>query len=239
MSYHLDFNTLGLDFLEHRLATEDLIPSHLPLREGLADRLSRLKSAGIVTLADLEQALKKDAGLKKLSELSGLPAEELKLLARVLGGYRPKPALLSDYPGVSENTTAALFKRGIRDSKALWDITRSPGALNTLASGISVNPDELRELASLADLSRIQWVSLLFARLLYLAGYRSVADVASGRAEELMERVAAVNQRDNLFKGKIGQKDMGRLVYLAGLLMDGPRLDHATLASRVSPALSP
>ena len=73
-------------------------------------------------------------------------------------------------------------------------------------------------LACLCDLSRIQWVSPLFARLLLEAGYGSVARVSAAQSSELVQAIADANARLLLFKGKIGQKDMARLVYCANLL---------------------
>lgn len=61
-------------------------------------------------------------------------------------------------------------------------------------------------LACLCDLSRIQWVSPLFAR------------VSAAQSSELVQAIADANARLLLFKGKIGQKDIARLVYCANLL---------------------
>lgn len=73
-------------------------------------------------------------------------------------------------------------------------------------------------LACVCDLSRIQWVNPLFARLLLEGGYGSVARVSAADSSELVQAIADANARLLLFKGKIGQKDMARLVYCANLL---------------------
>ena len=69
-----------------------------------------------------------------------------------------------------------------------------------------------------SDLCLIQWVSPLFSRLIFDAGYKTVQDVASAHAEDLVVGVSTVNKKENLFKGKIGARDMGRLVYIASIL---------------------
>lgn len=73
-------------------------------------------------------------------------------------------------------------------------------------------------LACVCDLSRIQWVNPLFARLLLEGGHGSVARVSAADSSELMQAIADANARLLLFKGKIGLKDMARLVYCANLL---------------------
>ncbi len=75
------------------------------------------------------------------------------------------------------------------------------------------------ELERLSDLSRVQWVSPLFASLLSDAGFGSVARVAAAKPDALYAKVDAANDaRGRPYKGKVGQRDMGRLIYLASLL---------------------
>ncbi len=76
----------------------------------------------------------------------------------------------------------------------------------------------MRELRGLADLSRVQWVSPTFARALYEAGYGSCSDVAAARAEDVYEAVLRANGGGKYYKGKVGLRDMRRLVQLAGEL---------------------
>ena len=42
MAYHIDFQSLGFDYLKMRLTGEDLIPSQVPLRDGLNDNAAEL-----------------------------------------------------------------------------------------------------------------------------------------------------------------------------------------------------
>lgn len=215
MGYHLDFDVLGLDFLERRLMEEDLIPSQAPLREGLAEKLAALGGAGVKTLSDLEGRLKKDAAVEALSRDSGVGEPYLKLLGRVLRGYRPKPAALSEYPRVDPQLPGALKVHGIADSRTLWTAAHRSEGRKALAAAVGVPLPALTELVLLSDLSRIQWVSPLFAVLLGAAGFKSVAAVAGAGAEDLAVKAAAANRAEGLFKGTVGERDMGRLVYLA------------------------
>jgi hypothetical protein len=226
MPYHLDFSALDLGYIERRLANEDLIPSLEPLREGLPDKLRKLEKAGMGSIEALEAALAKAKGLAALAEASGIDAEWLKRMGRMLRGWRTEPCKLKEYPFVSKAAVGgtaeimgALAGRGIADSKALWEAARAKNARAALAREAGIDPGFLLELCRLSDLSRVQWVSPLFARLLLDAGYGSVARVAAARPEELYAGVDAANAaRGRLYKGRVGLRDMGRLVYLAGLL---------------------
>lgn len=218
MSYYLDFTVLGLDFLRTRLLGEDLIPSQLPLREGLTEKLRTLRTVGIKTVSDLNTILKKETSMKTLSKETGIQLDYLKLLARVLRGYTPKSVMLSDFPKVDTKVTNTLMGHGIRDSYSLWTAAAHVKTRTKLAKEMALPPTELCTVVCLSDLCRIQWVSPLFSRLIFDAGYKTVQDVASAHAEDLVVGISTVNKKENLFKGKIGARDMGRLVYLASIL---------------------
>jgi hypothetical protein len=216
--YHLDFDSLGLDFLEKRLAGEDLIPSQMVLREGLADTLERCRGAGVASLADLERKLATAKLLQGFSASSGVPAGYLTILARTLRGYRPKPVKLPDYPSVDAKLVSLLAGRGIIDSRSLFDALHKRKERRIFARAAGADEDALLELVRLADLSRIQWVSPLFARLLLEAGFSNTGEISRAKADDVYLRVDEVNKDRKLFKGKIGTRDMGRLVFLAALL---------------------
>jgi len=218
MSYHLDFSQLDLDFLKRRLSEEDLIPSHLSVREQLDEKLLRFQSMGIHTIADLTAQLKHAAAIKKLSETSGIDQNYLKLLGRILGGYQPKIVRLSEYPNSNPRCITVLEAYGLVESRSFWNQAHLKEERALLATMLHVPFEELSVLACLCDLSRIQWVSPLFARLLLEGGYESVARVSAADSSELVQAIADANARLLLFKGKIGQKDMARLVYCANLL---------------------
>ncbi len=218
MGYQLDFHRLDLDFLKRRILEEDLIPSHLILKEDLDERFTCLHTAGIQTLMELKVQLKNASAIKLLSQASGLEPNYLKLLGRVLGGYQPKPVQLVDFPGTDAACSFALRKIGLSDSISYWNRAHLKAERELLASTVHQPFEKLTVLACLCDLCRIQWVSPLFARLLFEGGYGSVASVSAADPSALVQAIAAANARLLLFKGKIGPRDMGRLVYCAQFL---------------------
>jgi len=218
MSYYLDFGKLNLDFLKKRLLTEDLIPSQLPLREGLIEKLKALHQFGIITLLDLNTMLKKDASIFQLSKGTGIHPDYLKLLARVLRGYTPKSVMLSSFPNVNTKVINKLIQYGIEDTCSLWTAAAHLKNRAKLAAETGIPDSDICTLVCLSDLCRIQWVSPIFSRLIFEAGFITVRDVANAQAEDLMVGVSTSNKKLNLFKGKIGERDMARLVYLASLL---------------------
>jgi hypothetical protein len=218
MPYHLDFSKLTLSDLKAKLERADLIPSQLPLLDGIGGKMSALKKAGVSSLEDLSAALRGSRGPASLSSKSGVAEDYLVLLRRALEGFRPKPARLGEYPGVEPEVVEALAALGFRDSKGLYEAASDSASAAVLARKAAVPAKAVRELLCLCCLSRVQWVSPAFARTLYEAGYESAAALASARPEDVYESVLRANEGGRFYKGKVGLRDMGRLVALAGEL---------------------
>ena len=218
MAYHLDFSAMSLAALKAKLERTDLIPSQLPLLDGIDKKLAALGKAGIKNLEDLSRALKGAKGPSALASATKVPEGYFVLLRRAIDGFRPKPARLSEFPGIDPKLIDALVVFGIRDSKTLYEAAPDAKAAAALAKEAGVDAKALGELRCLCDLSRIQWVGPTFARALFEAGFVGAARVAAAKAEEVYEAVLAANEGSRYFKGKIGLRDIGRLVILAGEL---------------------
>jgi predicted flap endonuclease-1-like 5' DNA nuclease len=220
MAYYIDFATMTLSGLKRRLEEADLIPSQLPLLDGIDKKIAALKKAGISNLEDLSGALHGSKGPAALAAKSGLPEDYLVLLRRAIEGYRPKPVPLRDYPGIDEAVVRALAGAGIADSKSLYEAALGKKERTQLAKATGIEARALEELAHLSDLSRIQWVGSTFARVLYEAGYRSPARIAAADPEAVYEAAVRANEANKFYRGKIGLRDIKRLVKLAAELHD-------------------
>ena len=218
MAYSIDFASLDLNYLHNRLMHEDLIPSQLPLQHHLIENLELLKANGISKLSQLHDALKKDSDIKNLSKQTGIDSNYLKLLRRALRGYTPKPAKLADYPHIDVEAITILDKHGSVDSCTFWTAAYVKKDRQRIASETNISLSILDELICLTDLSRIQWVSAIFSRSIYNSGYKTVEAVSSADSEHLAHSIAETNQREQLFKGRIGIRDIRRLIFLASHL---------------------
>ena len=71
-SYQSDEHLIGLDALQARLESTDLIPSQKSLLDGLPEKLTSIRKAGVSSLADLRSSLKTEETLTIISESSGV-----------------------------------------------------------------------------------------------------------------------------------------------------------------------
>lgn len=218
MGYHIDDNTFGLDRVAAKLEASDLIPSQVPLLDGIRAKMAALEKAGITSLAKLRSELRRPAKLAALATRCGLTSDYLNLLRRAVEGWFPKPPSLADFPGVQLSLTTALDRLGLADAQAFFEAAATKEQRAALAMLAAVPGPALDELAALADLSRIQWVSPLFARLLYDAGFPTVAAVGRAEGQAVYEAASRLNHDNSYYRGKVGLRDMARLVGLAQAL---------------------
>jgi hypothetical protein len=215
MAYHINAEKVSLDDLRKRLEATDLVPSRASLLEGLDAKMKALEKQGIVTLADLRNELKTSKRLETLAKSTGIGTDYLTLLRREIEGWFPKPPLLKDFNWLPKSEIAKLERNGIRDAATLYEATDSKSKRTALAKSTGVDIVTLETLAQLVDLTRVQWTSPTAARMLLEAGCTSSAKLAQADADELCEELARVNAGDKYFKGKIGLRDVKRLIQAA------------------------
>jgi len=213
MSYFVNEDSTNLDYLRERLEATDLIPSLLPLLDNLTGKMDTLKKAGVKSLANLRIRLKTKRTLTSLAEDSGIDSNYLVLLRRVIEGFFPKPPLLKVFDWLNRETVAKLDRAGIRNTQQLYEAAQS--GIDELAKKAGLKKEDLPEFLALSDLSRIQWVSPTFARVLTAAGFTSAAMVATANPEALYEALIRANNNARFYKGKVGLRDIKRLIAAA------------------------
>lgn len=215
MAYHLDAEKISLDDLRKRIETTDLVPSRTSLLDGLRLKIKALEKQGIVTLAQLRNELKTAKRLESLAKATGIETQYLTLLRREIEGWFPKPFPLKAFDGLPKSEIAKLVRHDIRDSVALYEATDSKLKRIALAKSTGVDGDFLEMFAQLVDLTRVQWTSPTAARILLEAGCTGSAKLAKADSNELCEVLARVNDNDRFFKGRIGLRDVKRLIHAA------------------------
>jgi hypothetical protein len=213
MSYHMDDQSMSLDDLQERLEASDLIPSRQPLVDGIRKQISSLKKAGILSVAALRARLKNAKSIASLASEAAVDSDYLILLRREVEGYFPKPLPLKEFNWMEKESLAKLEAAGIKNTEQLYSASLS--RTSTLSENTRLSENELSKWLALADLSRIQWVSPTVARVLIAAGFNSSALVEGADPEALFEAIQKANEGAWVYKGKIGLRDIKRLIAAA------------------------
>jgi len=211
--YFINDDSMNLDNLQARLEATDLIPSLQILLDGLTEKLGALKKIGVRSVADLRTRLKSKKSLASLADDSAMDFNYLVLLRRAIEGFFPKPQPLKAFDWLNRDTMAKLDRAGVRNTQQLHEAALS--GVDKLAGNAGLEEKNLSEFLALSDLSRIQWVSPTFARVLVAAGFTSAAMVATANPEALHEAIIEANDNARFYKGKVGLRDIKRLIAAA------------------------
>jgi hypothetical protein len=129
---------------------------------------------------------------------------ELSALASRLRGQRissaKKSFALKDFRGVSKKHIAALAKEGVTNANKMLESWRTPSDRRELSSKAGVPEEAILELVKLSDLSRIEGVKSIRARLYYDAGVDTVEKMAKWDPEELRVHMIEYVEKSG-FKG--------------------------------------
>ena len=215
MVNRMGMDPASLDELSKRIETSDLVPSRACLACRTQEKMRLLEGQGIDTLGALRKELKSAKRIAALAEATGIDASYLHLLRREIESYVPKPVALVAFDWLPKDEIAKLERCGIRDTASLHDAASAENGLFRIEETTRIDSATLGHLCQLADLMRIQWVSPTFARMLAEAGYGSAAKVAAAHADSLCEAVARINAGARFFNGKIGLRDIRRLIHAA------------------------
>lgn len=205
--------------LMNRIAESDLIPSRESLRDGIEAKFESLENHGIKTLADLRRELNNTKRREVLAHLTGLAPDYLVLLRREVEGYFPKPCPLRDLDWIPVDDVAKIESFGIHNTAMIVDGGYASSSTEGSSVSPGIAPDAWKTIAAVAELVRIQWVSPTFARTLVAAGYDTVTVVAVADPIVLERAIARVNAGNRFFKGRIGLRDVRRLIASARFLM--------------------
>lgn len=215
MGYYIDIEKITIDEYQATLEKAYLPPSRMMLKDNLDERFGYFKSIGIKNLKDLMQLLKKKDKFAELSKVECLSGDYLMILLRELNSMLPKPNKFADFAGISKEIVAKLEKIGINNTQKLYDKVITKSDRLKLAELAGITEKELLELTKLSDLSRIKWVGVNFARMLYDIGIDTVEKATNANPVELHASITRLNKEKNFYKGQIGLNDIKIFVHAA------------------------
>lgn len=218
MGYYIDLSKITIEDYQKKLESAYLPPSRMVLKEKLDERFGYFNQIGIKNIKELIQLLKKKDKFDELSKVECFSGDYLIILLRELNSTLPKPNKIADFDRISKNTIDILAKTGITNTEKLYDKVLTKSDRQKLAGSTGISYQEILELTKLTDLSRIKWVGVTYAQMLYDLGLDTVEKVANANPPDLH---AWINQRikeHNIFKGGIGINDVKILVETANEL---------------------
>jgi predicted flap endonuclease-1-like 5' DNA nuclease len=130
----------------------------------------------------------------------------------------PKPRNLRDFPGIEPEIPQKLAKRGIKNSKQLFEIALTRKQRTELAEETQIDSEKLLELVRLSDLSRVYGGGPVFARLLYDAGIESVEAIAQADSSRLFAKLSKAYLAAGNSRADFQERDIAFCIRMAGRL---------------------
>jgi len=202
MEYNLDLGRLSVREYKDLLKQQNLLPGRRILWQDIDRIFTLFENNGIQSVADLKKIISSPKKITVFATKNCISEEYLVILKREIGSLVQKPVPLSEFNGINSSLLEKLAESGLRTSKEYWD----------------QKPDISDELFCLCDLVRINGVGPVAARAFYEAGYQTASDIAMADAQDMLEKVSAINETNNYYKAKLGIKDMQFCIDFALLL---------------------
>jgi len=208
MGYYIDLEKISIDEYRLKLESAYLPPSRMILKDKPEERFRYFKNFGIKNVKELLQLLKKKDKFAELQKVDCLSGNYLTILLRELNSTLPKPNKIADFAGISRETVNKLASRGITNTEKLYDLIITYDKRHDLALSTGIKESEILELTGLTDLSRIKWVGVTFARMLYDLGIDTAEKASKCEPVDLHFRINQLNKANSIFKGQIGLNDI-------------------------------
>lgn len=218
MGYYIDLEKITIKDYQNKLKFLYLPPSRMVLKDKLVERFGYFEYLGIKNVKELIQILKNKDKFTELSKVDCLSGDYLTILLREINSTFPKPNKLADFIWISKYTIDKLATIGIINTEKLYDKVLTKIDRQKLADSMGVAYTEILELTKLTDLSRIKWVGVAYAQMLYDLGLDTVEKVTKADSVDLHTRLNQRIKEHNIFKGGIGINDVKILVETANEL---------------------
>jgi hypothetical protein len=212
MGYYIDLSIISLDGLKDKIKSSDLLPSQLILKNGIDDKFKVLKSNDIKNMDELKRKLKNKKNIKELSIATSIKSDYLTILRRYVNSFHPPPRKIRDFPSLSNLTIDKLEKMGITTTPQLYDRVVTKELRNNLKTELEVADEEILFLTKLADVSRLKYVSPIYATLIVCSDYNTVQKIRYADYNDFHKQLVKINKEKNIYKGRVNLKDIKYLV---------------------------
>jgi hypothetical protein len=206
--YHIPLEDFSLEEYQKILESASVLPGRKILKEDISQRFKIFQSEGIKNLKELLEKVKTKKRMKEFSKETGLSEEYLVILRRDIRSYLSKTVYLKDFPGVDSGYIKNLVDISIKNSKNLFERTKTMKERDNLSEEADVPSEYLLELVKLSDLVRVNGVGTLFARMIYETGVDTTEKLANASPGSLFSKLEALNKDKGYTKAKFTVEDI-------------------------------
>ncbi|MCK9152071.1 DUF4332 domain-containing protein [Methanobacterium alcaliphilum] len=206
--YNVNLKNFKLSDYQEILESARVLPGRTILKDNLKERFDLFRSLKITNLEDLLSKIKTKKKIVEFSNETGLSIEYLTIQRRHIMAYKPKPVYLKDISGVNQDYVDNLSDFNIKNSKQLFQVSKTQSEREELSKKTNVPLESLMELVKLADLLRCGGVGPLFARMIYETGTDNIDKLSNDSPEHLFNELIHLNEDKNYTRAKFVLEDI-------------------------------
>lgn len=207
MAYYIDLSKISLSEYKDMLLTRYIIPSQMILRDNIDENFKKIESSGIKDMAALKESLKSRTQAEKMAEKLSIPEEYVIVLRRETCSHHPPARNLDEYPTITNHARNVLGDMDVTRSDQLYPLLMTPSSRKSMSAKLQLTYEQALTVAKLMDVSRLRYVSPLFATLLVHSPYDTVARISKADPQEMYDDLSALNTSQTFFKGQLGRND--------------------------------
>ncbi len=215
MGYYLDENRFLLQDIIQRINSTDLTPSIEPTKENISILSKAFEKFGIQSLADLRKMLKDKNKYSEYASMFSVDENYFVLLRREIEGWIVDKIKLSEIDWIDEKIINKLSSLNIVNTEEAYSVYMDKSQRKEILDNFQNDQMIIEYIFHFSEIMRIRWVSKNVARVLLELGYDTVTKIKTAKAEKLAIEIDELNAKKKYYKGKIGFRDISRLIHEA------------------------
>jgi hypothetical protein len=211
-SYFIKEDDFFLEQVVSRIKSTDLTPGIEPIKHDIEKNAAILEGTGVGNLAGLRKVLRNKKKLPEFSRQTGIEEDYLVLLRREIEGWVIRPIKIGDFFWLDEQLINTLHEIGLGSTDKIYNRLSIEDEKLEITRNYNLSREDLDYILNLSTITRIRWVSPVVARILIESGYHTIEKIKHANPGKLCKEIDQLNSSRNYFKGKIGERDIRRLI---------------------------
>lgn len=214
MSYQLNCSEFNSQKILQRIQKTDLVPSLDCIKPEADMILKMLEKKGFDTLEKIRKVLGNKKKVTEIAKEETIDEKLLILFRRELEGWIVKIRSIDEFDWIAPHELSKLKKNGIQNTEDVYEKIGEDQNRTKLSQEIKINKELIEEIYGISDLMRIRWLSPNFTRIIYELKY-TVKKLQEADSKILCEEIDKYNKEKKYYKGKIGERDIKRIIFEA------------------------
>ncbi len=206
--FSTELSKIKIKDFKDTLQNISLKPSKQILLKDIDEKFKIISSMKVKNLKDLHELLKNRDEYPQLANKLNVPENYLVLLNREVENYIAESIPLKKLKVFSNIEIEDLTDFGIENTQELYEKTAKKDDRDRISSGACIDEKKIIKGLQLADLTRINGIGLIYAKVLLKMGITSKKDFENTSSKDLLKKFIVANKGIANTKSSMGIEDL-------------------------------